>query len=128
MNGAAADARFNSIMAACLDGVGSLVIADCDNNAIRFFNSAKGVPTSRVSLSTCPGVGEVTTLAGTGKAGFADGACDKAQFEGPNGLVCTPDGLIYVADTVGHRIRCIDRKTRWDPLESTCRHASLSIL
>ena len=53
----------------------------------------------------------MTTLAGTGKAGFANGACDKAQFEGPNGLVCISDSLIYVADTDGHRIRSIDRKT-----------------
>ena len=43
MNGAATDARFSSIIAACLDGDGNLIIADSDNNAIRFFNSAKGI-------------------------------------------------------------------------------------
>ena len=71
----------------------------------------KVFPACHVTIKPWLGVGEVTTLAGTGKAGFADGACDKAQFACPKAVVCTPDSLVYVADTDGHRIRCIDRKT-----------------
>ena len=51
VNGAAADARFNTVIAACLDGEGNLIIADSGNNAIRFFNSAKGISGLESSLT-----------------------------------------------------------------------------
>src|SRR5690349_8732486 len=54
----------------------------------------------------------VTTLAGTGKPGFADGACDQAQFDHPCGVACAPDGKIYVADQYNRTVRCINRATK----------------
>ena len=46
----------------------------------------------------------VTTLAGTGVAGFADG--NSAQFNSPRGLAVSPDGMsLYVADYNNNRVR-----------------------
>ena len=49
----------------------------------------------------------VSTLAGSGTAGFADGLRTTAQFAGPHGLVIAIDGTVYVADRDNHRIRMI---------------------
>jgi sugar lactone lactonase YvrE len=49
----------------------------------------------------------VKTLAGTGKAGLADGRADRAQFDEPGGLSLAGRTL-YVADTNNHAIRAID--------------------
>ena len=49
----------------------------------------------------------VTTLAGSGKAGFADGAGAEASFHRPDGLVVDKSGNIYVSDAENHRVRKI---------------------
>src|SRR5579883_2006263 len=51
-------------------------------------------------------------LAGTGKPGFADGPCDKAQFMAPIS-VCFGESeqQILVTDYANNRIRCLDVKT-----------------
>src|SRR5205823_5830279 len=48
----------------------------------------------------------VTTVAGTGAQGFADGAGGKAQFQGPIAVLVDADGL-DVSDYVGNRVRKI---------------------
>ena len=54
------------------------------------------------------GGGRITTLAGDGRHGFADGPAATARFSGPRGVVCrSDDGSIFVADTENHRIRRI---------------------
>ena len=55
--------------------------------------------------------GTVVETIGTGEAGAADGAFDKATFYRPQGLALDGDSL-YVADTENHLIRRIDLKTR----------------
>ena len=50
-------------------------------------------------------------MAGTGVMGFADSFCEQTIFDRPKAVCCTPDGLIYVADSDNFRIRCIDRKS-----------------
>ncbi len=50
-------------------------------------------------------VGTVSTIAGSGTAGYLDGAGTSAQFNVPRGLVFAPDGTLFVADTGNHRIR-----------------------
>lgn len=56
--------------------------------------------------------GKVTTYAGTGQKGRADGPAEKASFNGPHNLVAAKDGTIYVADTFNGLVRKIDPKTR----------------
>ena len=54
-----------------------------------------------------PNTGVVTTLAGDGTEGFADGTGAGAQFNRPRGVAIAPDGTIVVADASNHRIRRI---------------------
>ena len=55
--------------------------------------------------------GTLVETIGTGDAGAADGAFDKATFYRPQGLVLDGDSL-YVADTENHLIRRVDLKSR----------------
>ncbi|MFL6247287.1 MAG: Ig-like domain-containing protein [Thermoanaerobaculia bacterium] len=66
-----------------------LYVSDTGNHTIR-----------RVALD-----GTVTTLAGSGKAGFADGAGSAAEFNSPEGITVASDGAIYIADRRNDRIR-----------------------
>jgi len=47
----------------------------------------------------------VSTIAGTGAAGFADGVGEEAQFNFPSGIAFDAAGNLYVADGQNHRIR-----------------------
>ncbi|ETX04734.1 MAG: hypothetical protein ETSY2_27105 [Candidatus Entotheonella gemina] len=71
---------------------GRVFIADTYNHKVKQFD---------------PATGQVHTLAGTGAAGYRDGALDQALFYEPSGL-SVGDGKLYVADTNNHRIRVID--------------------
>jgi DNA-binding beta-propeller fold protein YncE len=73
-----------------------LTIADTYNNKIRRLDLADRA---------------VTTLAGTGEAGYLDGAGAEARFSGPSGIAAV-GGKLYVADTDNHAIRRIDLATR----------------
>src|SRR5581483_11476186 len=50
----------------------------------------------------------VSTIAGTGTQGFADGPSGQAQFSFPRGLAIDPTGDIYIADSANNRIRKLD--------------------
>jgi DNA-binding beta-propeller fold protein YncE len=70
---------------------GVIYVADEFNNCIRMIRD-----------------GQVTTVAGSGVEGYADGAALQAQFYRPAGLALSPNGgAIYVADQWNHRIRMI---------------------
>lgn len=74
---------------------GQVFIADTYNHKIKVLD---------------PATRQVTTLAGTGKAGHKDGAARSAQFFEPGGL-SVAGGTLYVADTNNHAIRTIDLGT-----------------
>jgi DNA-binding beta-propeller fold protein YncE len=57
-----------------------------------------------------PKTRKVSTFAGSGKPGLADGAATAAQFHEPGGLSIAA-GRIYVADTNNHAIRTVDLKS-----------------
>lgn len=90
-DGAAAEATFSSPSSLAVGPDRSVFIADTSNHRIR-----------RISPS-----GEVSTFAGTGAAGFADGPAASAQFNLPTGLFVRANGDLLVADAGNHRIRRI---------------------
>uniref|UniRef100_A0A0D3JNB6 BTB domain-containing protein n=2 Tax=Emiliania huxleyi TaxID=2903 RepID=A0A0D3JNB6_EMIH1 len=71
----------------------ALFVADWSNNKIR-----------RVEVAT----GAVTTLAGSGTEGNADGVGDAAQFDGPDEVAISPDGsTLLVSSNGGLRQVCV---------------------
>ena len=86
-------AHFKNPGRLALDPTGTwLAIADTDNNAIR-----------KLVLAT----GAVSTLAGNGTQGSADGAASAASFSAPIGVAVASSGAVYVSDTYNHVIRVI---------------------
>lgn len=65
--------------------------------------------------------GTITTVAGTGDAGFSGdgGPALQARLDQPYGLAIDDDGTIYVADRGNHRIRRIDPDGTIDTLAGT---------
>ncbi len=51
--------------------------------------------------------GTVSTVAGTGKAGFKDGPGKEAELHSPMGLAVGPRGNVYVSDSDNHCIRIL---------------------
>ena len=89
--GNATNAQFRAPRGVALDGAGNLYVADSDNHRIRKINPA----------------GAVSTLAGTGSIGSANGPGISATFSFPYGVAVDGAGNVYVADTGNHRIRKI---------------------
>jgi sugar lactone lactonase YvrE len=82
-------ASFNGPASIAIDGSDNLVIADQVNHRIRKVTPA----------------GEVTTLAGSGSAGWVDGQGIAASFNQPWGVAVDTSGNTYVGDVLNHRIR-----------------------
>jgi hypothetical protein len=56
--------------------------------------------------------GIITTVAGSGEAGFSgdDGPASKARLNGPSDVVLDSDGNIYIAEYVNNRVRLVNAK------------------
>ncbi len=92
VNGTGTSAQFSRPLGLCLDGAGNLYVADETNHSIR-----------KIVIST----GVVTTLAGNGTAGTANGTGTGARFGSPTGICYDGAGNIYVAEQGNNRIRKI---------------------
>jgi sugar lactone lactonase YvrE len=91
----ALNASFAFPVALAMDDAENLLVVDEGNHAIRKI-SKQGV---------------VSSLAGSGIAGFHDDANGlKASFNQPNGIAIDATGNIFIADQLNHRIRKINRE------------------
>lgn len=87
------DARFSWPTGVAIDSFGNIYVCDSQNNRIR-----------RITPE-----GVVSTVAGMGIPGFADGIGYNVQFRFPTGIGVDKTGNIYVADSGNNRIRKISQ-------------------
>lgn len=92
LDGHSREAQFSWPTGVAVDRKGVIYIADFANNAIRKIGAD----------------GYVTTIAGGGRAGFADGKGDSALLSGPDNMTIDSWGTLFFADAGNHRIRTID--------------------
>jgi Bacterial Ig-like domain/Thrombospondin type 3 repeat len=83
--------QFRGPCGVALDKAGNLYIADIDNHRIRIRRPS----------------GFISTFAGSGVAGTADGPAAQAQFNQPYAIALDNAGNAYVVERNGHRVRKI---------------------
>ncbi|MES2388319.1 MAG: T9SS type A sorting domain-containing protein [Bacteroidota bacterium] len=95
VNGSGDVVRFNVPWSICLDPQKNIYIIEKENHAVRKITQE----------------GVVSTVAGTGTAGYRNGAAAQAQFDDPGGIASDAAGNLYVADTRNNLIRKINMST-----------------
>lgn len=105
-NGPAATALFGNCYGITIDAAGNLYVIDVGNQGVR-----KITPQLIVS-----------TVAGSGVAGYADGAGTAAQFSNPWGVAVDTAGNIFVGDYVNDTIRKITPAAVVSTLAGTAAH------
>jgi hypothetical protein len=96
--GPATSARLSAPRTMAADRAGNVYIVDTDNHRAR-----------RVDTS-----GRITTIAGTGSAGYSGdgGAATSARLDTPHGIAVDTAGNVYIADPPNQRIRKVDTSGR----------------
>lgn len=91
----ATGAQLNQPQYVAVDTAGAIYISDTGNNRIRRLDPRTGI---------------ITTIAGTGVAGFSgdNGPAASARLSSPKGITTDREGNIYIADMENHRIRKIE--------------------
>ncbi len=90
-DGAASVALFDAPVGVAVDEQGNVFVADTYNDCIR-----------KISKD-----GSVSTIAGSGIAGYKDGQASEALFDTPCGIAVDKQGNLFVADTGNSAIRKI---------------------
>jgi trimeric autotransporter adhesin len=96
--GVATSAALSNPYNATADSAGNLYIADVSDQRIR---------------KVAAGTGIITTVAGTGTAGFSGdgGLATAAQLNNPSGVKVDSAGNLYIADGSNHRVRKVTAAT-----------------
>lgn len=89
VDGPAAQAQFNGPIGLAISPGGDIYVADTYNDVIRMITTE----------------GQVTTVAGGGTPGYADGSQQVARFDTPSGIVVVENSSLIVADTGNRRLR-----------------------
>lgn len=92
VDGPAAHAQFNGPIGLAVSPGGDIYVADTYNDVIRMITTE----------------GQVTTIAGGGTPGYADGEQKVALFDTPSGIIVVEDSSLIVADTGN---RCLRKVT-----------------
>lgn len=90
-DGAGSAASFRFPFGIAVDGIGNVYVGDLNNNKVR-----------KISPD-----GVVSTLAGSGASGGANGTGAAASFNRPAGVAVDVDGNVYVVEVTGQRVRKI---------------------
>jgi uncharacterized protein (TIGR03437 family) len=92
--GPATSAQLSSPAGVAADAAGNVYIADTNNQRIRMVSAATGI---------------ITTVAGTGRSGYAGdgGASASAQLSFPRGILLDASGNIYISDAQNNVIRLL---------------------
>jgi len=96
--GPALQAQMNEPYEVVFDHAGNLFFTDMQVHAIRRIDRKTGI---------------ITTIAGTGKAGFSGdgGPATKAELRQPHSIAFAPDGGLLICDIGNNRIRRVDLKS-----------------
>ena len=89
--GPALQAQLSGPKHLCVDAEDNVIIADTDNHLIRKY---------------IPKEGQIVRVAGTGKKGTAGaaGPPDQAELNQPHGVAVDTAGVLYIVDSMNHRI------------------------
>lgn len=93
LDGSVNIAQFKDPLGICTDSNGNIFVADRSNNRIRKIDAS--------------GTNMVTTIAGSGVEGYADGIGTSAIFGAPKGICIDALGNLYVTDFWNFKIRKI---------------------
>jgi len=94
LDGPAAQAQFNGPVGLAVSKGGDIYVADTYNDTIRMITTD----------------GEVTSIAGGGMPGYADGDQKVALFDTPSGIIVIEDSSLIVADTGNRRLRRVSKE------------------